>query len=318
MSARTCGFKSHLAHIWGTDGRFSSRPGCRWFSVEQVTEVDPETTCRVCGAVRPDRRDFATRCDACLRRAGRAAWLIPILLGPLGALALSGADLAQWVPAAIGLTVGLIIGWPLCVVVHEAGHALAGRAVGMRVSRFVVGNGPLIGGADLGSVKLELRRYQGIGSAWAATLDTDRYRNQWTIFSLGGPSASAVAAAIAFLLGGRSGLGAVFVGLAITNAAMAAVTMRPGRGFGGAVSSDVNDLLRVRAMSDDEVRAEIAYEASQRVLAAEAAGRIDDAVQIARAFVTRHPDAGDTTAWFNQALGDLGAGGHAPPPGSSR
>ncbi len=271
-----------------------------------MTELDPEATCRTCGRPRSDRQDFATRCDACLQREGRAAFLLPMLLGPIGGLALAGGDLSRWASTALGLAIGLVIGWPLCVFVHESGHALAGRVAGMRLNRFVIGNGPPIGETTLSSVHFELRRYQGIGSTWVETLDTDRYRNQWTIFCLGGPFASALIAIACFMLAGRSGVGALFVGLGVTNAAMAAVTMRPGRGLGGAVSSDLNDLLRVRSMSDDEVRDEVAYYSSQRVLAAEAAGRLDEARQTARSFVDRHPGSGETTAWFHQALRDLG------------
>lgn len=261
-------------------------------------------TCRVCGHVRPDRRDLATRCDDCLRRGARRLWF----LAAGAALIVTAGDIGfgserGW---SVGLTlaVALIVGLPLSVIIHEGAHALAAVLGGMRLDRVVIGSGPLLGSVTVGLVSLELRKYQGIGSTWAGTIDVTRYRGQWTAFYVAAPATSAVAAIICFVIGMAGMLAALWMLFSMLNALMAIVTFRPGRGFGGTVSSDLADLRDIRARSSGDIEEDVASTAMDWMVRDAGAGRLDAAVATARRFVAQYPDS-VYRDYFTQSIDEL-------------
>lgn len=214
---------------------------------------------------------------------------------------LSGGDRGRMLSTTLGVGLGLVVGFPISVVVHEGGHALAAILLRMNLRRLVIGNGPLVATAALGSVQWELRRFQGIGSTWAETINRSRYRKQWIAFDLAGPVASIVAAVLSFLLAGRGFVGTMWLAMGLVHALMALVTLRPGRGFGGTVSSDVADVRDIVAMSEEDIEDEIAYTASIWVSELAESGRKDSARDVALEFVGDYPKS-KHRPWFEETL----------------
>ncbi|WP_165967447.1 M50 family metallopeptidase [Luteimonas aestuarii] len=149
---------------------------------------------------------------AAKRKPGWRSLLVFVLWlvagGVIGALAawtgiglhrLSGA----WLPpvsAGIAVVAGLLMLWPH-IVLHEAGHAVAGLARGMRPIAF--GVGPLRW--DRGESGWRFRRGNGIAgiSGFAALLPVGERglsRGDQALFLSGGPLANLLTAAVAFAL----------------------------------------------------------------------------------------------------------------------
>lgn len=263
--------------------------------------ADSDLTCRKCGSNRPDRADLASRCDACLRRDARVLWLMVAVLAVVAGAGLSEGDQGRMLSSTFGILLGLIVGFPASVVVHEGGHGLAAILVRMRLRRLVIGNGPLLVSFAFGGVHLELRRYQGIGSTWAETINRTHYRKQWSLFGLAGPAASISAAVFSFLLAGGGFLGTMWFSIGLVHALMAVATLRPGSGFGGTVSSDVVDLREVLAMSPESVEADIAYTASLWVGEFAESGQKNAARDVVAEFVGSYPDS-EHRPWFEDML----------------
>lgn len=125
-------------------------------------------------------------------------WLVGALLGGgvtlgliLGVDDLGGGDLLLVVFAL------LVVGW-LQVLLHEAGHALAGLAVGLRL--LAVGVGPLR--AERGATGWRIHwagSIRGIGG-FALLLPRDESQGRWqaAVYLLGGPLANLFAAGLAW------------------------------------------------------------------------------------------------------------------------
>ncbi len=223
------------------------------------------------------------------------------VVGLFGVLGWLGGDSDRPVPNALGPMLGLVVGLPFSVLVHELGHALGAIAVRMRLTRLVFGNGPLLRAVVIGGIKVEVRRFQGIGLTAAGTIDQARYRSQWTVFSLAGPMISLLAAVLSFWPAGHDFLGRILFTSGLLHALMVAVTLRPGRGFGGTVSSDVADLREILAMSPQEIEGDIAYTASVWIGEFIDSGRRANAREVAERFIDDHP-ASEDRAWFEQQL----------------
>ncbi len=142
----------------------------------------------------------------------RKAWLKFALTMPLFAI---GGGVVGWAVARIGLRIedllpdiawwwmlafAVLMTWPH-IVLHEAGHALAGIARGMRPVAF--GIGPLRW--DRGESGWRFRRSSGVAgiSGFAALLpvgDRGLSRTDQSLYLLGGPLANLLTAAAAFAL----------------------------------------------------------------------------------------------------------------------
>lgn len=103
-----------------------------------------------------------------------------------------------------------LAGWPLGIAVHETGHAIAARAVGLTVPVVTVGRGELFKRFQIGRTRVDLRRglWRG-GMTLPLGADDDPGRLARAIYILGGCVANAVAATAAFCLSPQlRGLGA--------------------------------------------------------------------------------------------------------------
>lgn len=90
---------------------------------------------------------------------------------------------------------------PLTIVVHEFGHALAARAVGMRVLTVIIGSGPLARVLRRRRPSLVLRRYLlggGITIAFHSTPAPKKWRQ--AIYLMGGIGANLAVAAVGAVL----------------------------------------------------------------------------------------------------------------------
>jgi hypothetical protein len=153
-----------------------------------------------------------------------------------------------WLLLAAGLTV-----WPH-IVLHEAGHALAGLARGMRPVAF--GIGPLRW--DRGGSGWRFRRSTGIAgiSGFAALLPVGQRglsRADQALYLLGGPLANLATAALAFALAGAAGEARVaaswLAGAGISALLLGAVNLLPFHSKGW--RSDGRGLLDLLRRSPD-------------------------------------------------------------------
>lgn len=150
--------------------------------------------------------------DAPARRRGRGAGAFALWLlvgGAIGALgAIAGRGLATsppaWLPASLSLPLVLLAAalslWP-SIVLHEAGHALAGIARGMRPLAF--GIGPLRW--ERGQARWRFRRDRGVGgiAGFAALLpvgDRGLSRADQMAYLAGGPAANLLTTALCLAL----------------------------------------------------------------------------------------------------------------------
>jgi tetratricopeptide (TPR) repeat protein len=102
--------------------------------------------------------------------------------------------------ALLNLSFALMFQW-LTIAPHELGHALASRALGMRVHKIVLGIGPLLFGATWLGAGVELHAYPVVG--WTVFTDPreNGYRGRKFLSVAGGPLANILllAATIGFL-----------------------------------------------------------------------------------------------------------------------
>ena len=104
-------------------------------------------------------------------------------------------------------------------VAHEAGHAVAGAAVGFRTFGVVLGAGPVWGRLAVGRVPVELRGVLLGGVTRAATRHRALFRTRQVVSVLGGPLATAAVTVAAWSWAAAPGASAVLrlalVGLGI-------------------------------------------------------------------------------------------------------
>jgi tetratricopeptide (TPR) repeat protein len=97
------------------------------------------------------------------------------------------------------------------LLIHESGHALAARALGMPVWAIELGGGPVIGTIKLGGVPVLFRRYLLAGGYVIATCADTRYqRLRYGLQALAGPVANLAAALALIALPGAPGSGSPF------------------------------------------------------------------------------------------------------------
>jgi hypothetical protein len=195
------------------------------------------TVCDACSPYQPTQREKRLT-------AGFLVW-IPIWLVMVSA---AGRDDPG---QALGLGVLLLSGGlslPLVIAIREGGHAFAGAAVGRQVVEVLIGRGPAAATFRIAGVKITLGRYILAGGVTRSFAPNDA-RSRWrdAVLLVAGPGANALAAALTFWAGSRlDGPGgtlgivgsAVLLGIAFTNAGVAAVNLLPWKvgGQGGLLS----------------------------------------------------------------------------------
>jgi hypothetical protein len=157
--------------------------------------------CDDCGRVQrtPLRpvRPVLTRifvCDACYQRRVRRNLLSVVLIALLpAALAVPSSG-----PGPIVAVLVFIACFPLALVVHEAGHALVGRAVGIRIRGVELGLGRRLAGFHIGGTPVVVRALPVIGKVYFGGGPRRRARMRLLAAVAAGPAASAGV----FLVGG--------------------------------------------------------------------------------------------------------------------
>lgn len=119
------------------------------------------TTCSVCGDTSELEYGYTAvkwrgdmRCVTCWkrRRERRELAIVMLPLGTLVALALLSGRWQSGLPTIRIYPVLVLVLW-----VHELGHAIVGRALGLRVFEVVLGSGPRLARARLGRTDVEAR-----------------------------------------------------------------------------------------------------------------------------------------------------------------
>lgn len=142
---------------------------------------------------------------------------------------------------------------PLSTLVHELGHALAGRLVGLKAVRVVVGSGPVAWRVRLAGLPLEIGRGLLLGGGATHHERPARpSRARTAVMLLGGPAANLALAAVAAGVAARTphpGLAAAGLGLIASQFAFAvdALWPRPARLGERALASDGQALLALFA-----------------------------------------------------------------------
>lgn len=162
-------------------------------------------------------------------KAGQVA--IGIVVGLLVGSALVRIQQGFGVFGAMAFMVAIPVSWKMLVLVHEVGHALAGRAAGMWL--FAIGVGPWRGqrGAD-GWRFWRARHVKGVGG-FAVMLPRDGEVNPMTrtVYLLGGPCANLIVALAcawaASLLEADSVVGQTLLLVAAVGALMGAINLIP-------------------------------------------------------------------------------------------
>ncbi len=141
-----------------------------------------------------------TLCPVCLKGRDDRVCLI-VFWGSI-TLLLVGAILTLFLPSmSLGpvlLNIALIQVFVfVCTVLHELGHACAGRLVGFRVFGIEIGKGRVISEFFFGGLHWQFRAIPFGGCVHGAPRDTRQYRLKESVFVLGGPLANVALLAVA-------------------------------------------------------------------------------------------------------------------------
>jgi tetratricopeptide (TPR) repeat protein len=168
------------------------------------------TTCSICGdtselewghtTVKSATGRSTTQCATCWkrRRERRELAIVAVPFAVLGALALLGGDWRTALPTIRIYPVLVIVMWA-----HELGHALVGRAAGLRVIEVVFGSGPRLARVRLGATDVEVRLLPFGGHTVMVPLEPRRAR--LAVGVLAGPLANLLVVAVTLLAWPRSG-----------------------------------------------------------------------------------------------------------------
>jgi len=85
-----------------------------------------------------------------------------------------------------------------CLVLHELGHAVAGRALGMDIVRVVIGDGRRVGRFRIRGVPIHINALPLRGLVYAVPRSSTLARLRLVFFSLGGPTVNAVFVVLLF------------------------------------------------------------------------------------------------------------------------
>jgi tetratricopeptide (TPR) repeat protein len=200
----------------------------------------------------------ATVCPACFQEAEHKTntfYLWSFLI-----IGFVSFPLILWRPThAIGfilLCISVIQLWVLIsTILHEIGHAVAGRLAGLRVFGVEIGHGRIVYDFFLGGLRWRFRTLPFGGCAHGASHTAEFYRTKNCVFVLGGPLANVILLAIAIVLMPLDeqldstpfdGI-ALFLFLALSNAALLLYSLWPRSmdSAGGTVPNDALLLWRI-------------------------------------------------------------------------
>ena len=168
------------------------------------------TTCGICGdsselewgytTVRSATGRATMQCATCWkrRRERRELAIVAVPFALLVALALLGGEWRSALPTIRIYPVLLIVLWA-----HELGHALVGRAVGLRVIEVVLGSGPRLARVRVGETDVEVRLLPFGGHSVMVPLEPSRAR--LAVGVLAGPLANLVVVVVTIFVWPRSG-----------------------------------------------------------------------------------------------------------------
>jgi hypothetical protein len=172
------------------------------------------------------RKTFCGGCQPHRQTKAEAASLTSIWMFLIGLLLIAAGGLVVGMGYFL-LLFGSIGVWGIAVIiVHEAGHAVAARLVGMTVAKIVIGTGPLLWVRRAGDTRLELRTYWACGGMIASYHRSEapaKWRQAVMVF--GGALGNLLAMFTAI---------AVFAWLFTSNIPISALAIGIGYGFIGA------------------------------------------------------------------------------------
>lgn len=220
-------------------------------------------------------------------------WLV-VALG-LGFMLLLGADLATGFAAQKLSVLFMLLFWGPLLVLHEAGHALAARAVGWQVSEIVIGFGRELLRLRIGPTRVRIRAMPIEGYVVPSPTAPRRARaKQAWIYAAGPLTGLAVFAVCGAMLDWRwpapgDSLGRVaLASLGVTAAISVLCTLTPYRSGGS--PSDGLGVITSWLASDESIRERLCYpflSEGRRLLLREQAER---ALATASAGLEQYPD----------------------------
>jgi hypothetical protein len=148
-------------------------------------------------------KPHTTLCPACFQKAEHKT--NTILIWSFLAIGIAAFPLILWRPThAIGFILLCIsvfqLGVLISTILHELGHAAAGRLVGIRVFGIEIGHGQIVYDFFLGGLHWRLRAFPFGGCAHGVPRTAEFYRLRECVFVLGGPLTNVVALLIAIIL----------------------------------------------------------------------------------------------------------------------
>lgn len=150
-------------------------------------------------------RSFSTKlrtlCPACF--AGKDDKVLIVLFWSYVALLFVAVLLTVFLPSiSLGpWLVNIALFQPfvfICTIIHELGHAWAGRLVGFRIFGIEIGHGRVISEFPSGGIRWQFRTVLLGGCVHGTPRNTKYYKLRESLFILGGPLANVVLIAVAF------------------------------------------------------------------------------------------------------------------------
>jgi hypothetical protein len=225
------------------------------------------------------------QCATCWkrRRARRELAIVAVPFALLVALALLGGDWRAAMPTIRIYPVLVIVLWA-----HELGHALVGRALGLRVIEVVLGSGPRLTRVRLGETDVEVRLLPFGGHTVMVPLESGHARLAAGV--LAGPFANLAVAAVTLFVWPRSG--SWVAPLVIANSLVLVGNLWPMKVATplGPVRSDGLALLTLIRSPADELREMDALRYAAEAAAALERRDLASAVRLAEQGLANHPD----------------------------
>lgn len=179
---------------------FSSRGPGAFLAVRPALWAETKRYCRRCW-----RRHFKRRNTLVMVSLGLGLMMgvTIFVISPAVPLSTSSIGLAWF---AVNLMLVTLV-WPLLAAIHELGHALAAKAVGMRVFRVNVGYGRTWLIRRVAGVDLHINALLFLGGlTYAGHVERSYLRVRQAVYVAGGPAANLLLAGALELASGRPGM----------------------------------------------------------------------------------------------------------------
>jgi tetratricopeptide (TPR) repeat protein len=248
-------------------------------------------------------------------------------LGMFGTLVLAAALIA-WRPDVTAGWVALYAGlFALCmlpmVILHEAGHALAARLLGMRLLAVVLGMGPVRWRRRLFGIPIEWRAVPAGGTTFAPPTQAEGARWKMAVLALAGPAANVVGvlAVSRFIpvpfdaVAWQDPAVALAASFGAANLLGLGMSLYPWH-FVGAHGLQVSDGMLVWNCLRADAKVVESWVVGRYVVEGAIArddGRLDEAFRILRVGLDAHPGDAQLVMMYGAVLIDLGRGDEARP-----